>query len=219
MWTKERVTPGSVSKGSPIHWLVVKLPCIHIWERHFRTFSDLLEAWFEQYSFLGKGKWEPTEGQGPWERLCLLLLPLEWADCCVLQSKKGKSKSSSQIHPRSPVERDTNTVIYTCKMKPRGLRWQGHGITEQEQLSGVHPATWAVQVTTPSYQAVNSHWTQLDSRAVMDLQSLQLWVLPAYRPPRSSLGLSRLHLCAHYNWLLWVWQSQTRSLIGLPLFI
>lgn len=82
--------------------------------------------------------------RGPWDRLSFLPPPLQRADYCSLQNKRGKLKLSSQIHLHSAVERAADTILGTYRMKSREQRWQGDRRTEQEQLSDVHPATWPV---------------------------------------------------------------------------
>lgn len=82
--------------------------------------------------------------RGPWDRLSFLPPPLQRADYCSLQNKRGKLKLSSQIHLHSAVERAADTILGTYRMKSREQRRQGDRRTEQEQLSDVHPATWPV---------------------------------------------------------------------------
>ena len=140
---------------------------------------------------------------------------------CTL-NKKGKSKASSQIHPHSAVDRAANTILCTCRMKPRGLRWQGDRTARQEQLSDVHPATWPVQVTAPPHQSIHSHWTQLASWAAMDLPSLvgtlgpaciqASWELPGLQwlSPLCTLQLASLSLATPGGEPYWPSSVDTR---------
>lgn len=139
-------------------------PCTHLG----KAFSHLLWCTRGMTSmllsnFLGKGKWQPSEGsQGIGKAFFPSASSLK-AWLLYLPKQKRKIKSSSQTHPPSTVGRAVDTFICTCKRKSQGLRRKG--ASEQSRNN------YQMSTSPRSPQSLNSAlaWAVVDesSRALV----------------------------------------------------
>lgn len=168
-----------------------------------------------------KIKYFPREGeraalggaQDPWERLSLLF-PLN-----------GLTVVPSQAKERNQIKRTSSPSFFSGDSSrhhqlsaPVGWveRTEKRGSWQSRVGTTVGPTTWKVQATMPPHRRIHSPCTQLSPLGCDGPSVFENFRSCLYT---DLLGATDLRLCTHYNWLLWAWQSQTRSLTGLPLFI